>query len=185
MIDSRFEYRFKIAVIGDGRVGKTSLITRFTKGGFQKDYIKTIGAQLSMFDQEKKGHNIKIIFWDIAGQDDFNFFRPSFFKNSKAAIVVYSLEDNKLGENSFKHIKDWCSDIEQHCENIPIVLFANKVDLIDKTSIDEDEIQDIVKKHNFLNYYVTSAKTGEGVISAFNALIDTIYYRFKELSTEL
>ncbi|MFX1419363.1 MAG: Rab family GTPase [Promethearchaeota archaeon] len=184
MIDSRSEYKFKIAVIGDGRVGKTSLIEKFTKGGFQKDYIKTIGAQFSIFDQEKNGDNIKLIFWDIAGQDDFNFFRPSFFKDSGAAIIVYSLEDNQLGENSFNHIKNWCNDIEQHCEDIPIVLFANKVDLIDESSIDDSKLQKIVKKHNFLDYYITSAKTGKGVITAFNALIDTLYYKYKELSTE-
>jgi len=158
MKNSGAKYNFKIAVIGDGRVGKTSLIKKYTKGAFKKDYIKTIGAQFSIFDQEKDGDNIRLMFWDIAGQDDFNFFRPSFFKNSRAAIIVYSLEDNKLGEDSFNHIKDWCNDIEQHCEDIPIVLFANKVDLIDENSIDKSAIQEIMKKHNFLDYYIPFQK---------------------------
>jgi len=63
------KFRFKVIVIGDGTVGKTSLIKKFTQGKFQKDYIKTLGAQFSKFDAEISGDNIKLVFWDIAGQD--------------------------------------------------------------------------------------------------------------------
>ncbi len=64
------EFGFKISIIGDGGVGKTSLIKKFTKGTFEKDYIKTTGAQFSRFDKEIDGDVINLIFWDIAGQDD-------------------------------------------------------------------------------------------------------------------
>jgi len=184
MKNSGSKFSFKITVIGDGRVGKTSLIKKFTKGSFKKEYVKTIGAQFSLYDQEKDEDKIRLMFWDIAGQDDFNFFRPSFFKNSRAAIIVYSLEENKFGEESFNHIPDWYNDIKQHCEDIPIVIFANKVDIVDENNIDELKIQKIVKKHNFLGYYLTSAKTGLGVIKAFNAIIDELYQKYKQLSSE-
>ncbi|GAG77491.1 unnamed protein product, partial [marine sediment metagenome] len=90
-------FKFKIAVIGDGMVGKTSLIKKFTKDSFSKDYIKTIGAQFSVFDKEINEHKIRLLFWDIAGQKDFDFVRTSFFNKSRAAIIVYSLEENDLG----------------------------------------------------------------------------------------
>jgi len=86
------EFGFKISVIGDGGVGKTSLIKKFTIGTFEKDYVKTIGAQFSRYDKEINGDVINLIFWDIAGQDDFNFLYPLFYKESRACIIVCSLK---------------------------------------------------------------------------------------------
>jgi len=177
------KFRFKITVIGDGQVGKTSLIQKFTEGSFQEDYIKTIGAQFSIYDKEIEGDKIRLLFWDIAGQDTFNFLRPSFFKNSVAAIIVYSLEENELGKDSFTHIYNWHEDINQFCGNIPVVMFANKVDLINENDIDHSALQEVVDKQNFIGYYITSAKTGKGVINAFNAIIDVLYDKFKSLSS--
>lgn len=185
MNDIGKKFRFKITVIGDGMVGKTSLIKKFTKGSFRKDYVKTIGAQFSVYDKEIDEDKIRLLFWDIAGQVDFNFLRPSFFNNSRAAIIVYSLEDNDLGKKSFKHIVDWYKDISQYCGEIPIVIFSNKVDLVDEDNSDESKIQKLVEKHNFLGYYKTSAKTGDGVIDAFNAIIEKLYNKYKTLSAEL
>jgi Ras-related protein Rab-23 len=174
-------FRFKIVVIGDGAVGKTSLIKKFTKGTFEKDYVKTIGAQFSKYNKEFNGDLVKLVFWDIAGQDDFNFLHHLFYKESKAAIIVYSLEENELGQNSFTHIKKWYEVVKNNCGNIPIVLFANKVDLVDEKSINTSKIQNLVEEHNFLKYFFTSAKTGQGVVEAFNTIIEQLYLRFKTL----
>ena len=184
MKDSQ-KFGFKITIIGDGSVGKTSLIKKFTQGSFQKEYIKTIGAQFSEFDAEISGDKIRLLFWDIAGQDDFLFLRPSFYRESRAAIIVYSLEENDLGKRSFEHIKNWHDDIKQYCGDIPIVVFANKVDLIKEDNLDKSLIQEVIKERNFLGYYLTSAKTGQGVYEAFNALIEILYYKYKKLSSEL
>jgi small GTP-binding protein len=166
--------KIKVTVIGDGGVGKTSLIQKFTQGTFQTDYIKTIGAQHTNYKTEINGYRMKLIFWDIAGQDTFHFLRPSFYRASKAAIIVYSLEENNLGERSFDHITSWYEDIKKYCGEIPVVIFANKVDLINVQSLDKVKIQNLVKEQNFLGYYLTSAKTGQGLDDAFNALIKEI-----------
>ena len=166
--------KIKVIVIGDGGVGKTSLIQKFTQGTFKTDYIKTIGAQLTNYKTEINGYRIELIFWDIAGQDDFHFLRPSFYRASKAAIIVYSLEENHLGERSFDHITSWYEDIKQYCGEIPVVVFANKVDLIHEQSLDKAKIQNLVNEQNFLGYYITSAKTGHGLDDAYNALIKEI-----------
>jgi Ras-related protein Rab-23 len=178
------EFGFKITVIGDGGVGKTSLIKKFTKGTFDKDYIKTTGAQFSRFDKEIDGDVINLIFWDIAGQDDFKFLHPLFYKESRACIIVCSLEENDLGKDSFIHIKNWYNELKKHCDDIPFVLFANKVDLIDENNLNELEIQELVHEYNFLDYYITSAKTGQGVIEAFNAIIENLYHKYKQLSIQ-
>ncbi|MFX1567061.1 MAG: Rab family GTPase [Promethearchaeota archaeon] len=175
------EFRFKIVVVGDGAVGKTSLIKKFTKGTFEKDYVKTIGAQFSKYNKKFNGDVVRLLFWDIAGQDDFNFLHHLFYKEAKAAIIVYSLEENELGQNSFTHIKNWNEVLEKNCGPIPVVLFANKVDLVDENSLDTTEIQQFVNERNFLTYFFTSAKTGQGVVEAFNAIIERLYFKFKTL----
>ena len=170
-------YQFKISVVGDGAVGKSSLINQFTKSSFREDYIKTIGAQFSVYDKIIDGDSINLLFWDIAGQDLHNFLRPSFFNNSKAAIIVFSLEENELGKASFEHVLNWHEDVKMYCGDIPIILFANKVDLIDENKIKRNRIKNLVEENQFLNYCITSAKTGEGVIEAFNEIIEKLYYK--------
>ncbi|MFX1569106.1 MAG: Rab family GTPase [Promethearchaeota archaeon] len=183
MNDSQ-KFGFKITIVGNGSVGKTSLIKKFTQGSFQKEYIKTIGAQWSEYDVEINGDQVRLLFWDIAGQDDFLFLRPSFYRESRAAIIVFSLEENDLGKRSFDHINDWHEDIKKHCGDIPIVVFANKVDLVNEQNLNRTKIQGIIEERNFLDYYLTSAKTGQGVHEAFNAIITELYSKFKALSTK-
>ena len=173
-------FRFKITVVGDGGVGKTSLIQKFTNNTFKKDYIKTLGAQFSLYDKEVEDDIVKLIFWDIAAQDDFNFLRPAFFKNSQTAIIVYSLEENQLGEDSFEHIQNWVKDIYSYCGEIPVIVFANKADLVTEQKLDTSKLAELVKKNNFLGYFITSAKTGQGVIEAFCTIIDDLYLKNKD-----
>ncbi len=176
------KFNFKIIVVGDGSVGKTSLIKQFTQGGFETDYIKTIGAQFSEYDVEINKDRVRLLFWDIAGQDDFLFLRPSFYRESRAAIIVYSLEENDIGRQSLKHVTDWHDDIKKYCRDIAIVVFANKVDLIIEDNIDNTEIERIAEDRDFLGYYLTSAKTGQGVHKAFNTIIKNLYDKYKVLS---
>jgi small GTP-binding protein len=175
------EFGFKIAIIGDGGVGKTSLIKKFTKGTFEKDYIKTIGAHFSKYDKKLNDDVINLIFWDIAGQIDFKFLNPLFYKESRAGIIVCSLEENDLGKDSFTHIENWYNELNKYCGDIPVVLFANKVDLVEKDNIDIIKIQEFVNRYNFLGFFITSAKTGQGVIEAFNAIIEKLYNKYKQL----
>ena len=171
--------KLKVTLIGDGGVGKTSLIQRFIHGTFQKDYIKTIGAQISNYKVEKGGHKTELLFWDLAGQDDFHFLRPSFYKASKAAIIVYSLEKNDLGRESLENIPKWLDDIQKFCGTIPITIFANKVDLVKENLIKQEGIKEIMKDYKFLGFYITSAKTGQGVSIAFENIIKELYNTFK------
>ena len=175
---SNEEFQFKISVVGDGAVGKTSLIRKYTKGNFEKDYIKTIGAQFSRFEKLIEGDSINLVFWDIAGQEDFDFLQPLFYKESKASIVVYSLEENELGKNSFDHVKNWVQNLRKYCGEIPMILFANKVDLVEEDEINLLDIKGIAEKYNFFSFSLTSAKTGQGVNEAFNLIIQELYNKY-------
>ncbi|MFX1389021.1 MAG: GTP-binding protein [Promethearchaeota archaeon] len=162
--------------MGDGAVGKTSLIKKYTQGSFQKDYIKTLGAQFSKYDEEIEGDNCKLFFWDIAGQREFDFMRPTFYKGSKAAIIVFSHTD----EDSFNHIETWHEDIKKYTGELPIILFGNKIDLVDEKELDDQKTEELVEERGFLGYYRTSAKTGNGVYKAFQAIIKELYNKYKE-----
>jgi len=176
--EEKRDFIFKITVIGDGGVGKTSLIKKYTQGSFQKQYIKTLGAQFSKYDEKINGDNCKLFFWDIAGQAEFSFMRPTFYKGSKAAIIVFS--HGKGEEISFDHIIDWHEDIKKYCGDIPIILFGNKIDLIKADNLDDNPAGKIVTKRNFLGYFKTSAKTGTGVYEAFQAIIKELYHVYKD-----
>jgi len=135
-----------------------------------------LGAQFSKYDEEIEGDNCKLFFWDIAGQDEFNFMRPTFYKGSKAAIIVFSHTD----DNSYNHITNWHEDIKKYTGDLPIVLFGNKIDLVKKKDLDDTKVQKILKEKDFLGYYKTSAKTGNGVYLAFQSIIKTLYQKYKE-----
>ncbi len=182
---SEKQLNFKIIVIGDGGVGKTSLIKQFTKGDFQNDYVKTIGAQFSEYSKYINGDSVRLLFWDIAGQDDFLFLRPSFYKDSNGAIIVFSLEENYLGKRSFENLRKWYGDIMKFCNEIPMVLLANKADLIEEHNINKNEIKEAVDDIGFLGHHVTSAKTGQGVIDAFNTLIEFLYHEYQSISSSI
>ncbi|MHA1642714.1 MAG: Rab family GTPase [Promethearchaeota archaeon] len=174
----KVEFVFKICVIGNGGVGKTSLIRKYTKGSFQKEYIKTLGAQFSKYDEKIEGGTVRLFFWDIAGQEQFSFMRPTFYKGSKAAIIVFSHGPGE--EKSFDAVPEWHDDIKKYCGDIPIILFGNKIDLVIKEKIDDETVQKLAEERNFLGYYKTSAKTGVGVYEAFQAIIKNLYNRYKE-----
>ncbi|UCC19141.1 MAG: GTP-binding protein, partial [Promethearchaeota archaeon] len=169
------KFRFKIAVVGDAEVGKTSLIKKYTQGEFRTDYLKTIGAQYSNYIKEMEGEKVRYSFWDVAGSDQFHFLRENFLYESKAAIIVYSLEENELGNESFKHIEDWYNDIRKYCGNIPIIIIGNKVDLVDETNLDNSKVQDFINTNDLLGFYLTSAKTGQSIVEAFNKVIEELY----------
>jgi len=179
MDDTHLKFVFKITVIGDGGVGKTSLIKKYTQGTFEEDYISTVGAQFSFYDEKINGDECKLYFWDIAGQKEFEFLRSDFYEESKAAIIVYSLEENDLGKESLNHLVDWYEDLKKHCGDIPIIIFANKVDLVDEDKLDNTYIQKLGKEKNIIGVYRTSAKTGQSVNEAFLRIIKELYNKYK------
>ncbi len=178
------KFSFKIAVIGDSQVGKTSLMEKFTISTFNIDYGKTFGVKISMLDSEIEGNMIKLLFWDIAGRDNYPFVRPQFFKEVRAAIIVFSLEDNKLGKASFNHITEWNREVRKNRKVILIYLIANKVDLVDENKVDELRIKNLVDKNNFGGYCITSAISGSGIIKIFKVISEELYEKYKALFLE-
>ena len=172
------KFCFKIVVLGDSQVGKTSLLDKFTKKSFDEDYGKTFGVKVSMFDNEIDSNLVKLGFWDIAGDGKYHFLLPGFLKKSNAAILVFSLEENELGKESFNHIPKWHREVLKNCGEIPIYIFANKVDLVDENKLDESNIKQLVEESNFKGYYLTSAITGSNGIKIFKCISEELFKKF-------
>jgi small GTP-binding protein len=158
------EYSNKLILNGDYQVGKTSLIRRFVKNKFEKDYISTIGVQLSkktILLSEKTKMNF--IIWDVGGQEKFDINRARFYNGANAAFIVI----DRTRPNNIKSIDKWHNDIKKAISRkIPIVIVGNKSDLTDEIVITEEEIKEVAKKFQF-HYILTSALTGENVNDAF------------------
>lgn len=174
-------YGFKVVIIGDGAVGKTSLIKKYTQGSFQKEYIATLGTQFSKYEEEINGEKVELFLWDIAGQEKFQALRQRFYIGSVGAIIVFSLDPEQ--PQSYDHVLRWLDDLKKHCGNIPMVLFGNKVDLVDDGILASDSslptadanVVHFAKENRFLGYYKTSALTGQGVTDAFEVLVKKLY----------
>jgi small GTP-binding protein len=174
-------YGFKITVIGDGAVGKTSLIKKYTQGSFQKEYIATLGTQFSKYEEEVDGEKVELYLWDIAGQDQFQALRQRFYIGSSGAIIVFSHDPEQL--RSYNNINKWVIDLKKHCGNIPMVLFGNKVDLVAEEELGSNssletsdaKVEQYANDNKFLGYYKTSALTGQGLSNGFKALVNKLY----------
>lgn len=178
------EIKYKIIVIGDAAVGKTSLIRKYTKGEFQEDYIATLGAQFTQYGEIIEDVNFKLIFWDIAGQPTFERMRKKFYSGSSAAIIVFSHSPDE--KKSFKSLDRWLSEVRQYCGKIQIVLFGNKIDLVNEDELltnknletCDSNIEQYIKKNGILGYYKTSALTGQGVNQAFHLIAKKVYSKW-------
>ncbi len=158
------EYSNKLILTGDYQVGKTSLIRRFIKNRFEKDYISTIGVQLSkktvILSEKTK---LNFIIWDIGGQSQFDLNRARFYNGANAAFIVV----DRTRPNNLKSIEKWYNEIQKTLKRtIPVVIVGNKSDLVDEIVISEEEIKEVANEFGF-HYILTSALTGENVNDAF------------------
>jgi small GTP-binding protein len=169
--DFEKDYIHKIVVIGDASVGKTSLIKKYTAGSFNTEYIKTIGAQFSRYVKifgENNDIRVRLLFWDVAGQQEWDFMRPKFYHGARGAIIVFDL----TREDTMKNIMTWYNELRRHVGVIPTILFGNKRDLLPESSaFDDSKVGAEIELDKFYKFYKTSAKTGEHVHEAFDAII--------------
>jgi len=176
-------FKFKIVIVGDSAVGKTSLIKRYTTDSFEKDYISTLGMQFSKYEENVAGDKVELFLWDLAGQETFSTLRGRFYTGSSGAIVVFSLSPEEI--ETYNHVAKWLSDIKEACGNIPTILFGNKADLVDQNALatspnystSDVHVKKFAQDHKIIEYYKTSALTGQDVKEAFKALVFKLYQR--------
>ena len=158
---------WKIVLVGDGAVGKTSLRKRYLGQGFDTDYLSTMGADFALYDTEVNETHIRWQIWDLAGQPVFKDVVQAYYTKVFGGVLVYDVTRRQ----TFENVKKWLDDLWENSnreKNVPVVLLANKIDLREEgaESVSPDEGENLAKKLG-LTFIETSAKSGDGVEEAF------------------
>ena len=155
---------FKLIIIGDAGVGKSSLSIKATKNIFDPIYSPTIGFEFSSFFIKIEDLIIKLQIWDTCGQEVYRSVIKSFYRYSSLAILVYSIENKK----SFENLGLWLNEIRTEGNtDINIFLIGNKVDLEDKREVQKELAQSFMNNNHIKLFLETSAKTGFNAENVF------------------
>ena len=169
---------FKVALIGDGGVGKTAIRERYLGKNFNPEYLLTIGADFAMCDETINGKPIRYQIWDLAGQKRFDGVREAYYRGCVGALLVYDISRPE----SFYNMPKWINELwtKNGFGRVPIIVVANKIDLIDHVDSyisSKDgytfafQLNQVTEPSGFSCHFIeTSAKTGENISNAFNLL---------------
>lgn len=167
---------FKVLLVGDASVGKSSLATRYTKGSFEEGILATIGIDYVNKIVERDGKRVRLQVWDTAGQERFQSLAHSFYRGCDAVLVLYDV----TARDTFAHVQRWMRDVQMHSKNDSIVsvLVGNKTDLGGGREVGTAEAAALARAKG-LGLAETSAKTGDGVDALFETVADLLYERHK------
>ena len=166
-----------LMLLGDGQVGKTSLILRLTGNEFNDSQLTTVGKESYIQQVNLQGYELKMKIWDTAGQERFKSMSVQVIKNSDAVILVYAIND----VNSFKALDQWLSKINETTDisKKPIIIVGNKCDVEDgERQVTIEEGENYAKNKGY-HFYETSAKTGQNIQEAFNDIFEQLYQNFE------
>lgn len=162
-----FETTIKVIVVGNGGVGKSSMIRRFCTGEYTDTYKKTIGVDF--LEKEKYidscAQSITFMVWDTAGQEEFDAVTKSYYRGAHGCVIAFSTVDR----DSFEAVEKWKGKVEAEVGSIAMVLVQNKVDLIDKAVSSNDEVEALAKKLK-LKLYRTCVSENLNVDKVFEYL---------------
>lgn len=166
------EFVYKIVILGDAAVGKTSLINRFVENSFSEDYRATLGANIVRKDVNLNNTKVRLIMWDLAGQEKYQVVRSLYFQGCEGALLVYDV----TRYSTFDSINSkWLRDFKKYVKKEgAYILIGNKSDLTDQRTVTEERGKEIANKIKASHFIETSAKMGENIEEAFSLLVNQI-----------
>ena len=181
ILSEEYDMMFKILLLGDSGVGKSSLLLRYTKNEFMPDMRATIGVEFGLKFLKIDNLQLKIQIWDTAGMERYRSLTSAYYKGAKGVIVVYDICRKK----SFESIDRWIDDFKSKAnEDAVILLIGNKSDLNEQREVGIEEAASIAQKKN-LAFMETSAKDNNNVEKAFLTLFEKIMKKYKEKNSDI
>jgi len=160
-----YECLFKLVIVGDSGVGKSSLLLRFADDSFNDTYLTTIGVDFRFRTLNVDGKNLKLQIWDTAGQERFRTITNAYYKGADGIIMVYDTTNQSTFDNMENY---WMKEVESYGqEGVEVVLIGNKVDVKGSEEGVKRETAESYAKEKGMQFAECSAKTAEGVTDAF------------------
>jgi len=178
---SDYQYIFKLILIGNSGVGKSSILQRYMNKTFEESYKCTIGVDFLMKSIEVKGKTVKLQLWDTAGQEKYKSMVSSYYRGANVALVVFDI----TSRSSFESLPLW---IENYYKNGPeqknIILIGNKKDMADQRQVTQEEAEEFSETNNMI-YFETSAKEGDNIDYVFNFAAEKLLEFYGSQNNEL
>ena len=169
--DDEYDFLFKLVLIGDLGVGKSNLLSRFTRNVINLESKSTNGVEFATRSIQVDGETIKAQIWDTAGQERYKAITSAYYRGAVAALLVYDIAKQLTYEN----VESWLREIRDHADaNIVIMLVGNKSDLRQLRAVPTDEAKVFAEKNN-LSFIETSAVDSTNVETAFHNILKEIY----------
>ncbi|XP_076340789.1 ras-related protein Rab-35-like isoform X1 [Tachypleus tridentatus] len=170
-----YDHLFKLLIIGDSGVGKSSLLLRFADNTFSGNYITTIGVDFKIRTIEVDGERVKLQIWDTAGQERFRTITSTYYRGTHGVIVVYDVTNGE----SFANVKRWLHEIDQNCDVVNRILVGNKNDDPERKVVLTEDAQRFADQME-IQLFETSAKENVNVEEMFSAITKMVLKTKKE-----
>ncbi|KAG7157108.1 ras-related protein Rab-39B-like [Homarus americanus] len=173
MVEPIFDYQFRLILIGDSTVGKSSLLKYFTDGKFFEISDPTVGVDFfARLIEVRDGTRIKLQLWDTAGQERFRSITRTYYRNSVGALVVFDVCNKK----SLEHVPMWIMEAKRHIEphKSVFILVGTKIDMEDEREVRKEDAMSLAKFYN-ISYVETSSMKGINVEEAFRTITQEVY----------
>ncbi|KAK3997161.1 ribosome biogenesis protein BRX1 [Cladorrhinum sp. PSN332] len=171
MANDEYDFLFKVVLIGDSGVGKSNLLSRFTRNEFNLDSKSTIGVEFATRSIQVDNKTIKAQIWDTAGQERYRAITSAYYRGAVGALLVYDISKNITYEN----VTRWLKELRDHADsNIVIMLVGNKSDLRHLRAVPTDDAKNFAAE-NHLSFIETSALDATNVELAFQNILTEIY----------
>lgn len=169
--DDEYDYLFKVVLIWDSGVGKSNLLSRFTRNEFNLESKSTIGVEFATRSIQVDGRTIKAQIWDTAGQERYRAITAAYYRGAVGALLVYDIAKHLTYEN----VERWLKELRDHADsNIVIMLVGNKSDLRHLRAVPTEEAKAYAER-NGLSFIETSALDSTNVEQAFTNILTEIY----------
>ncbi|XP_067934541.1 ras-related protein Rab-3-like isoform X1 [Watersipora subatra] len=174
--DQNFDYMFKLLIIGNSSVGKTSFLFRYADDSFTSAFVSTVGIDFKVKTVFRNEKRVKLQIWDTAGQERYRTITTAYYRGAMGFILMYDVTN----EESFNAVQDWLTNIQTHAwPSTSVVLCGNKCDMDDQRVVPEDTGSKLAEKLG-LQFFETSAKDNINVKAVFERLVDIICDKMAE-----